>query len=514
MLLNAAMRNPERFPETAELLIQMRELEKELRANFPERYLLDESGNPIPFHAAQNYAWDSNRRIIAMIAGTQSGKTSFGPWWLWREIKRRGKGDYLAVTSSYDLFKLKMLPEFLRVFEGTLELGRFWAGGQVFELKDPETGEYLARRFTDPMWGRVILRSANAVGGLEAATVKGLWLDEAGQDNFEVDAWRASRRRGAIHEARILITTTLYNLGWLKLQIIDRANDKGVTRIESELRGGAEIRVTDNAEAGICLIQYDSILNPAYPLTEFEEARATMPEDEFAMFYRGLVAKLRDLIFDSFDHKRHTQKRFEIPTTWRRVMGLDFGGVNTCAVKYAQDPDTKIWIAYAEYLAGGRTAKEHVEELLRSEPPILDAEGKPTKRIRKPITFGGSKSEGQWRQEFSAAGLRVHEPEFSDVELGIGRVYGLHKKNQVSYFDDLEGILDQKGRYRRKRDRKTGEVLEEIENKEMFHYLDAERYIGIGMLSRTAAKMGVISLNQADNASETETGETGEKGQG
>ena len=67
-------------------------------------------------HPGQEKAWDSNRRFVFVIAGTQSGKTTFGPWWLYREIDRCGAGDYLAVTATYDLFKLKMLPEMLRVF--------------------------------------------------------------------------------------------------------------------------------------------------------------------------------------------------------------------------------------------------------------------------------------------------------------------------------------------------------------------------------------------------------------
>ena len=51
-----------------------------------------------------------------MLAGTQSGKTSMAPIWLNREIVRKGPGDYLAVTATYPLLKLKLLPEFVRFF--------------------------------------------------------------------------------------------------------------------------------------------------------------------------------------------------------------------------------------------------------------------------------------------------------------------------------------------------------------------------------------------------------------
>ena len=82
---------------------------------------VDKSGKlTLYFHPGQTKAWDSDKRFVLMLAGTQGGKTSFGPWWLWREIQKRGRGDYLAITTSYDLFILKMLPELRKVFEGVL----------------------------------------------------------------------------------------------------------------------------------------------------------------------------------------------------------------------------------------------------------------------------------------------------------------------------------------------------------------------------------------------------------
>ena len=79
-------------------------------------YYVDGGKLTLDLHQGQTEAWDSERRFIFVIAGTQGGKTSFGPWWLYREIERCGAGDYLVVTSTYDLFKLKLLPEMQRVF--------------------------------------------------------------------------------------------------------------------------------------------------------------------------------------------------------------------------------------------------------------------------------------------------------------------------------------------------------------------------------------------------------------
>ena len=72
------------------------------------------------FHAGQTKAWKSVARFPCMFSGTQGGKTSFGPFWLKREIDRCGPGDYLAVTATFKLLELKMQSEFLKVLSGFL----------------------------------------------------------------------------------------------------------------------------------------------------------------------------------------------------------------------------------------------------------------------------------------------------------------------------------------------------------------------------------------------------------
>ena len=71
------------------------------------------------FHKYQKQAMRARERFILLLGGTQSGKTSFGPIWLHREIKLRGAGDFLAVAPTYPLMKKKMLPEFIRFFMDT-----------------------------------------------------------------------------------------------------------------------------------------------------------------------------------------------------------------------------------------------------------------------------------------------------------------------------------------------------------------------------------------------------------
>lgn len=451
---------------------------------FPSRHIVGADGNPVPFHRAQNLIYDSTSRTLVMSAGTQGGKTSFGGWWLNREIESRGSGDYLAVTSTFDLFKLKMLPALIEIFVDILKRGRYWTLDKVIELRNPSTGEFMAKKSQDKMWARIILRSADALGGLESATAKAAWLDECGQDKFTVSAFRAIKRRVALNRGRLLLTSTLYNYGWLVDTIIDPAILTGKTIAYYD--NGGEIDYTVSEEMDTTVVQFDSVVNPIFPVSEYNEARENLSEEEFNMFYRGRKTTRRFLIFDCFDRSRHTCQPFEIPEHWNRYVGIDFGGQNTAAVFYAEDPQTKTLYAFAEYLTGNIPIQTHVKNLYSISKYITSA-------------VGGARNEGQWRMEFSKHGLYVEEPLIHDVNLGIARVYAQHKNDGIIYFSNLNGIIDEKGRYRRKRDG-SGNILDDIEDRDMFHLLDAERYIISKIRPGVSMRAKVISIGGGNNA--------------
>lgn len=401
----------------------------------------------LSLHPGQTRVWDSDRRFVFMLAGTQGGKTSFGPWWLYREIygfgdkPGRGAGDYLAVTSTFDLFKLKMLPALLDVFVRILGIGRWWAGDRVIELRPPD-GDFAARRSDDPMWGRIILRSATAESGLESATAKAAWLDEVGQDDFTLEAWQAVLRRLSLAQGRVLGTTTLYNTGWLKSEVYDPWRD---------------------GDPDFDVVQFASVLNPAFPEREFERARIHLPDWRFAMFYKGEFARPAGLIYGDFTDAMLVDP-FHIPLDWRRIVGVDFGGANTATVWLAEDPKTGIWYAYRESLEGGLSSAEHAEKVRAGLEAVYEYR-----------VLGGAPSETQHRMDWRAGGLPVDRPEVSDLEAGIGRVIGLIRADRFRVFRPLKGLRDELGSYRRKLD-DAGLPTENIVDKRTFHRLDALRY--------------------------------------
>jgi hypothetical protein len=405
-------------------------------------YERDRSTLRVHPHAGQRAILESPARFTFGIAGTQGGKTVLAPVWLHNEIQRNGPGDYLAVTATYDLFRLKFLPEMRRYFETFLGWGEWRASDKIIVSKDGKT--------------RIILRSAQSEGGLESATAKAAVLDECGQDDFRITAWEAILRRLSLNQGRVLGMTTPYNLGWLRTEVYDRWR-----------AGDPNYRV----------VQFESILNPVFPVEEYERARATLPAWKFRMFYQGQFDRPASLIYGDFSTVENVCSPFDIPANWPRYAGIDPGAVHTAAVWGALDPDTDALYIYREYFAGDKTTGEHAQALASYEPANWT---------------GGAKSEEQWRRDLSASGLSVQVPPFSDVEAGIDRVIARIKTRRLIVFKTCRVLLDELGTYSRVVDA-TGATTQEIKNKEKFHALDALRYLcsGIGRAPASSPSIDV-----------------------
>ena len=150
------------------------------------------------------------------------------------------------------MFQRIVLPR-TKEFLDTVTCGEYRAGERIYYL---------------PTGGKVFFGSADNPFSLEGVHVRAAWLDEAGQMRRE--AWDVVLRRVGFHKGRIILTTTPYNLGWLKTEIYDRwkAGDRNYD-----------------------VVQFASIMNPAYPEEEFERARDTLPDWKFRMFYLGQFAR-------------------------------------------------------------------------------------------------------------------------------------------------------------------------------------------------------------------------------
>lgn len=414
----------------------------------------------IDLHTGQAQAWNSRKRFVTVCAGTQGGKTSFGPLWLYREIQDRGPGDYLVAAPTFPLLSLKLLPEFLRFYEGQGKFGRY-VGSPVKVFRFSGEGARRVFGFTPDVPTQVFFGHAQDPDSLESATAKGAWLDEAGQKKFRRGSFEAILRRLSIHQGRILTTTTPYSaFGWFKTELHDRAK-----------AGDPDYE----------WVRFESRMNPSFPIEEWDRAKRTLPPWKFDLMYRGILTRPAGMIYDCFTDD-HTVPAFTIPNDWPRWMGIDFGGVHTAAVYLAEEPGTGRYFAYRDYTAPDRTATQHAKAMLEGEPMI-------------PHAYGGANSEGQWRKEFRAGGLPIKKPVIPDVEIGIDRTYGLINTGKLLVLDSCVRLINDLTTYSRVLD-DNDEPTDDIEDKSAYHFADALRYVA----SRLNGGIGIANISSLRRA--------------
>jgi hypothetical protein len=287
-------------------------------------------------HPEQWRAIHARERFIFVIAGSGGGKTIFAPRWLYCQVKRNEllpveQQTYLVFAPSYKVLKRATLPAYIRLFHA-MRLGVFKRGDLVYELRNG---------------GRIHFGSCDNPESLEGVHPLAAHGDEIGQTSVSPEVWETVRRRLGFHEGRFLGTTTPYNMGWLKQQIVDPW--------------------TEGTAPDTTVISFPSSANPMYSREELQLLKDTLPPWKYKMFYEALFERPEGLIFPIFDAARHIEKPFEISSTWSRYVGGDFGLVHpTAALFGALDPrpyPDDVLHLYAEYRQPERSTPEHVRDI-------------------------------------------------------------------------------------------------------------------------------------------------------
>ncbi len=393
-------------------------------------------------HPGQIRAWNSTKRIVAICAGWQSGKTVIGPPWLIREIARRGPGgDHGVIAPNYPLLGNKALPELRARLAG---YARYLKSDNVFEI----TEEGAQKLWGKPGTARILLRHADRPEAIEAFTAKSLWCDEPGQISDEV--WEGIQARCAVEQARILLTSRPYKKNWFVTQIWDR-------------------RLTDEQ---LDVINFRSIDNPAFPKEEYERQKLRMPAWKFSLKYDGIPTKPAGIVYDIVERARHEMPAgFAVDPAWRRFVWLDFGSVNTGALKVAEErregSGSRYYI-YGAYKPGVRRTAGgpdgHVHHLRKGEPMM-------------PFGIGGSHQEDGWRESWSQAGLPVSEPAVNKLDVQIAQTYALFAEDRLMVLHGLDDFWEELEEYAWPvGDNGEVERDEKPENDQKYHLMAALRY--------------------------------------
>ena len=231
-------------------------------------------------HFGQHQVLRSETFCTAAIAGTGGGKTVAGMVWLLLQMVQR-PGQTWVVAEPSQLMLDRIL---LTSSPGRMSLVDFLGRFDPDQVFLQSKGVLRHRLLT------VFFASAERPQVLQGAHVGGVWLDEAGL--MAREAWLVALQRVGYSSGRILITTTPYNMGWLKTSVYDPWK---------------------NGDADYNVVQFSSVANPKFPKEALERARRSMSESRFRMLYEGQFARAEGLIYDCFQIAQHTVEPFEIP---------------------------------------------------------------------------------------------------------------------------------------------------------------------------------------------------------
>ena len=432
------------------------------RLDKPRLYAREGDGLYIDPHWGQRLILEATERFIIAICGTQSGKTAIMPAWTHQEIGRfpacdtEGDGDHIVASATYDLLEAKLIPAYRDYYErgdNSIRWGTWSASRKMLISREDKS--------------RIVFRSAETPESLETFTARSAVCDEFGQARVPVASWEAILRRLSTSQGRALLGTTPYTMGWLRAGPVARA------------KGG---------DPDYVLINFPSDANPQFNKAEMERARLTLPDWKFQMFYMGNFSRPAGLIYGDYDDFYAYQERdeegrwlvadmsiteggpyghlcraFQIPPTWLRSVGVDFGGTeHTALTWWAEQPGTGIWFGYREAIGGGLSGAEHARAALEYQEPVK-------------MWVGGAGSENDARESWARANVPVIEPFFPGVEEGIDRLVALLRERRVCIFDTMTGLRGELGTYSRELDA-SGEPTMKIQDKARFHICDSARY--------------------------------------
>lgn len=249
----------------------------------------------ITLHKYQLQAYQSTKRITALISGIQGGKTRIGGLWIQRRIAQYDAPDntFIIAAPTFKLMEKSTLPWSLKLLQGC----------GYFDKK--------YYRFYLNGGGIIWFASMQDDDSCEGATnVEGIWIDEAGK--LRLNSWINLLGRSSFRQCPIFISTTPYALNWLYEDIY-----------KPWKRGDRD---------DIYIVQFRSVDNPYFPKEEYEQQRKTLDPRVFERKYGGTFQKMAGLVYPDIDENNYCDPFKYNRQKYFTCAGVDFGWNNPFAI--------------------------------------------------------------------------------------------------------------------------------------------------------------------------------------
>lgn len=345
----------------------------------------------ITLHRQQDKVLDSKARFIGVVSGIRGGKTTIGAIWLLQQIQadyQSGQlGDYVICAPTNKILDQSTLPKFKEYFPK--DWGVWKEQKSYFELS------WTRPNSTEPC--RIFVRSLDEPDSIEGMECRAAWIDECGK--VKQQGWINVQGRLSVTKGRAILTTTPYAVNWFYRDIVARA------------RGG---------DPEYDVITWSSIDNPVFPKDEFEKRKKELPKAIFERRYMGLFTRLEGLVYPEFDEEKHIVDSFDIPQTWLKFGGMDFGKSNPNAILcIAQDPDTKTFYVYREFYQAETLLKTLSQYLHNQDLAYVLADTQAAQNILELNKFYGNRN------------VKTAD---KNKDTGIARIRGLLAEDRLRFF--------------------------------------------------------------------------------
>lgn len=206
-----------------------------------------------------------------------------------------------------------------------------------------------------------------------------------------------------------------------------------------------------------------------------ERAKKEMIPTHFRQEYLAQFESPKGAVFDTFSVDKNTCAPFDVRKDARVYLGVDFGPANTamCAVGERDG----IYYVTKSYHGAGDEPETHIARFIPKIPTVKAA-------------FGGAKSEQEWRDRWSDAGVYIAEPSVTgpnSFDIGLTILYRLIDDGKLVIFNTEQELINEIVSYRWKMT-SDNKVLDMVEDKSTYHRLDALRYVMVSIVEDQMVK--------------------------